>query len=103
MTSHQLEGLLSKRQYITSDGEREEKREPLHTTGGNLNWGDCCHWVKNPPAEQETGVQSLGRPWDFPGKNTGVGCHFLLQGTFSFQGLNLQLMHCKQILLLLSH
>ena len=20
------------------------------------------------------------RPWDFPGKNTGVGCHFLLQG-----------------------
>ena len=22
----------------------------------------------------------LPRPWDFPGKNTGVGCHFLLQG-----------------------
>ena len=22
-------------------------------------------------------------PWDFPGKNTGVGCHFLLQGTES--------------------
>ena len=21
----------------------------------------------------------LHRPWDFPGKNTGVGCHFLLQ------------------------
>ena len=21
----------------------------------------------------------LPRPWDFPGKNTGVGCHFLLQ------------------------
>ena len=21
-------------------------------------------------------------PWDSPGKNTGVGCHFLLQGTF---------------------
>ena len=21
-------------------------------------------------------------PWDFPGKNTGVGCHFLLQGVF---------------------
>ena len=21
-------------------------------------------------------------PWDFPGKNTGVGCHFLLQGIF---------------------
>ena len=22
------------------------------------------------------------RPWDFPGKNTGTGCHFLLQGIF---------------------
>ena len=26
-------------------------------------------------------------PWDFPGKNTGVGCHFLLQGIFRTQGL----------------
>ena len=25
----------------------------------------------------------LLRPWDFPGKNTGVGCHFLLQGIVS--------------------
>ena len=23
----------------------------------------------------------LLHPWDFPGKNTGVGCHFLLQGS----------------------
>ena len=25
-------------------------------------------------------------PWDFPGKNTAVGCHFLLQGIFPTQG-----------------
>ena len=24
-------------------------------------------------------------PWNFPGKNTGVGCHFLLQGMFLTQ------------------
>ena len=24
-------------------------------------------------------------PWDFPGKNTGAGCHFLLQGIFLTQ------------------
>ena len=24
-------------------------------------------------------------PWDSPGKNTGVGCHFLLQGVFRTQ------------------
>ena len=28
-------------------------------------------------------------PWDFPGKNTGVGCYFLLQGIFLTQGSNL--------------
>ena len=27
-------------------------------------------------------------PWDFPGKNTGVCCHFLLQRIFPTQGLN---------------
>ena len=27
-------------------------------------------------------------PWDFPGKNMGVGCHFLLQGIFPTQGAN---------------
>ena len=32
-------------------------------------------------------------PWDFPSKNTGVGCHFLLQGIFLIQGLNLHLLH----------
>ena len=32
-------------------------------------------------------------PWDFPGKNTGVGCHFLLKGIFLTQGLNPHLLH----------
>ena len=27
-------------------------------------------------------------PWDSPGRNTGVGCHSLLQGIFLTQGLN---------------
>ena len=42
-------------------------------------------------------------PWDSPGKNTGVACHFLLQGIFLTQGLNLGLLHCRQILYHLSH
>ena len=37
-------------------------------------------------------------PWDFPGKNTGVGCHFLLQGIFPTQGSNLRLLHWQLIL-----
>ena len=31
--------------------------------------------------------------WDFPGKNTGVGCHALLQGIFLTQGSNPSLFH----------
>ena len=40
---------------------------------------------------------------DSPGKNTEVGCHALLQGIFPTQGLNPELLHCKQILYRLSH
>ena len=39
----------------------------------------------------------LLRPWDSPGKNTGVGCHFLLQGIFLTQRSNLGLLHYRQI------
>ena len=37
-------------------------------------------------------------PWDFPGENTGVGCHFHLQGIFLTQGSNPGLPHCRQML-----
>ena len=40
---------------------------------------------------------------DSPGKHTGVGCHALLQGIFPTQGSNPGLLHCRQILYLLSH
>ena len=45
-------------------------------------------------------------PWDFPGKNTGVSCHSLLQGTFPTQGSKLCLLcllHCREILYCQSH
>ena len=39
-------------------------------------------------------------PRNFPGKSTGVGCHFLLQGIFLTQGSNPGLLHCRQRLYL---
>ena len=48
------------------------------------------------------GFARLFCPWDLPGKNTGVGCHALLQG-LSTQGTNLGLLQCRQILYHLSH
>ena len=41
--------------------------------------------------------------WDSPGKNAGVGCHALLQVTFSTQEFNSGLLHCRWILYHLSH
>ena len=38
------------------------------------------------------------RPWDSPGKNTNMACHFLLQGIFLTQGLNTGLLHCCQVI-----
>ena len=40
---------------------------------------------------------------DSPGKNTGVGCHALLQGIFPTQGSNPSLPYCRQILYHLSY
>ena len=42
-------------------------------------------------------------PWDSPGKNTGVDCHFLLQGIFPTQESNPGLLYCRQILYRLSY
>ena len=35
-------------------------------------------------------------PWEFPGKNTMVGCHFLLWGIYPIQGLNPHIL-CWQV------
>ena len=40
---------------------------------------------------------------DSPGRNTGVGCHSLLQGIFPIQGSNPHVLHCWRILYHLSH
>ena len=39
----------------------------------------------------------------FPGENTGVGCHFLVQGIFPTQGSNPHLLNWQEESLLLSH
>ena len=42
-------------------------------------------------------------PWNFPGKNTGVGGHFLLQGNVPTRGWNPCLLHWQVEFLPLSH
>ena len=53
-----------------------------------------CHAQPWPTLCDPHGLQPtrLLCPWYSPGKNTGVGCHFLLQGIFLTQGSNLHLL-----------
>ena len=50
----------------------------------------CCLVTKSCPTLWDPMDYSCQapRPWDFPGKNTGVSCHFILQGIFLTQVLN---------------
>ena len=57
----------------------------------------CCLIAKSCLIHGLQSTRLLG-PWDFPGKNTGVGCHFLLQEIFLTQGSNPHLLHCRWIL-----
>ena len=46
-----------------------------------------------PHGLQPASVCGVLCPWDSPGRNTGVGCHFLLQGIFPAQGSSPRLMY----------
>ena len=64
--------------------------------------------MKSESVKLLSGVQLLVTPWflclwDSPGKNTGMGCHSLLQGIFLTQGWNPGLLHYRQILYCLRH
>ena len=57
----------------------------------------CCvlRWSVMSNSLRPHGLQTarLFCPWDFPGENTSVGCHFLLQGIFLTQRSKLNHLH----------
>ena len=76
---------------------RVEGAEVECENGLSLVWFFPIFWTVQPAR--------LPCPRDSPAKNPGVGCHFLLQGTFPTRGSNLhllRLLHCRRILYPLS-
>ena len=59
-----------------------------------------CPAVCNP---MDCSLLGSSYPWDFPGKNTGEGGHFLLQGIFLTRGSKLHLLHWQVDSLPLNH
>ena len=66
-----------------------------------LKWSSSVVSDSATPGSQ--GPTRLLHPWDSPGRNTGMGCHFFLQKIFPTQGSNLGLPYCRQTLYHLSH
>ena len=65
-----------------------------------------CHLQSHPCSGAVLShVRLFKTPWteDSPGKNTGVGCHALLQRIFPTQGSNPGLQHCRWILYQLNY
>ena len=71
-----------------------------------LTWKFCCvlsHSVVQLCNPMDCSLPGSSVHGDSPGKNTGVGCHALLQGISPTQGSNPDLPHWRWILYCLSH
>ena len=104
----QLGDLPQKNSYNTLNQDTIKWRKQELNLIGVLAKSTRCLWkwsrsVVSEFATPWTEPTRLLHPWDFPGKSTGVGCHFLLQEIFLTQGLNPGLPHCRQTLYHLSH
>ena len=72
----------------------------LLTTQHFLRTTGVCLWEREGESVSLSGYVTLWTvpakllcPWDSAGKNTGVGCHALLQGIFPVQGSNSHFLH----------
>ena len=61
--------------------------------GKPRNYMCSCSVMSDSLWVHECSLPRLLCPWNFPGKNTGVTCHFLLQGIFPTQGSNPHLLY----------
>ena len=74
-----IQGMLSKADYLYPKLEESESVSCL------LCCAVLCLVAQSCPAlcdSMDCSPPRLLCPWDFPGKNTGVCCHFFLQGIF---------------------
>ena len=83
---------------------RGERLEEGYITSLGLTYTQCCCCCLVAKSRltllqpHELKPARLLYPWNFPGKNSGVDCHFLLQWIFPTQGSNPRLLHKRHLL-----
>ena len=79
---------------------QKKKKKPCSCPKNELPAANCCLVIQLHLTLWPHGLypSRLLCPWDVPGKKTGAGTHFLLQGVFPSQGSNLRLLLGRQIL-----
>ena len=83
--------------------EQGPRHVPKATGSRRLQKGHMMHCVWLSATPWTVQPTRLLCPWHPPGKHTGVGCHFLLQGIFLTLGSSPGLPPCRRILHHLSH
>ena len=79
---------------------------PRNTPTGSMKKSESVSRSVMPDSSQPHGLQDPTRllcPWDFPGKNTGLGSHSLLRGDLPDPGFEPRSLTMQQILYHLSH
>ena len=85
-----------------TDGKQLRTKPALTITQRGLSFKRCqktTHVMSDSLWPHGLGPTRLLCPWNFPGKNTGGGYLFLLQGSFPTQGSNLCLLHWAIVLI----
>ena len=82
-------------EYITENARLHEAQAGIKIEVSQSFPTICNQWA--------VACTKLLCPWNSPGKNTGVGCQFLLQGIFTTQGSSPSPLHCQADSLPLSH
>ena len=106
---HQCSTYTSKRLLISSQLVSESTPDLSQSLSPRLTRGVYCPMYVSCSVMSDSLQLHIWQParilcpWNYPGKNTAVGCHFLLQGIFLTQGSNPGLLHCRQILYHLSN
>ena len=82
------------------ESPRKQRRPSAAKNGGGGLVAKSCPTLSTPWTAACQAPLSMGFTRQ---KNTGVGCHFLLQGNYPTQESNRSLLHCRQILYQLSY